>query len=492
MLDRTTYVGADRDSIPPEAPVLLPNSGGGAARRLSSTTMRSRPLVRSTVLIVLAFMIGVGALVPLFKWNIVGTADGNFFQNWDRFSESLVLAKIESTTPGAAEPGTDRAGLLIADPDAGEVFENFDGLKTGGHSTAHGYVSYISNLGLQGFVFNGLYNAGCTSVGCLETVNAGFTAAALVGFALLLCRVAPRSFAIVFLLTAAGSPWIVSSARNLYWVPSTWLLPACAAVFFVTARGRRNRVIAGCAVLSLFMLRFGTGFEYITSVALLAASIPVLALVFKRAHDLTVRKTLRDSGIIFGLGIIAFVVILFFLVLDVGNGDLGAGARYVWGDATKRTYGGVSDDPNTALSLAVSPSVVIFRYLFGWATDVISIGAGTPFAIVLGPRSLWLLIVVATVAAGVRYWRGQETWRRDCALVLIALSIPMSWYILAKAHSFIHTPMNFVLWYLLGVSTLIWIAGRWAVDIVFEGIGQVGRHRRELSRARSFEEESTG
>ena len=183
-----------------------------------------RPRRRRIVLVLVALLRGVLGLIPVFKWNQFATADSAFFSQYDLFSQSLVQAKIESTTPRAVSPEIPRAGLMIAQPNAGTVYGPFDGLSRGGSVGAQAYSPYLSNPGLQGYFFLGAYSVGCDSMGCLETLNSAFTALALLGFMLLLGTIAPRSFAAIFMLTAVFSPWIVSAARNLYCVLCSWLL----------------------------------------------------------------------------------------------------------------------------------------------------------------------------------------------------------------------------------------------------------------------------
>ena len=415
---------------------------------------------RRWVLIVAVLLLGTIGLLPLFKWNLFHTADTGFFDQFDLFSESLVLAKIESTEPQAVAATIPQAGLMIAGPNAGVVYEAFNGLANGGAPGATSYMSYVSNLGLQGFLFSGAYRVGCTSIGCLETLASGLTALALLGFALLLGTITSRSFAGTFFVVAVVSPWIVAVARNLYWMPSTWFLPAIAAICYVRSTSRRQRVISLVALFACYALRFGMGFEFITTITLLAAAMPLIAFAFHRNPRTTVLGAVRQSAIVIGVGVTAFVVVVIALAFDVGSGNPTAGFEYVWADATKRTYGGNSDEPLTALSLQTPLSAVLAKYTIGWATDVVAFGKGTSAELALAPQTMWLLILLAVGVVLVRLWSRDVAGRRDLLLLGVALVLPLSWFLMAKSHSAMHTGINFVLWYMLGIGTLMWLVGR--------------------------------
>ena len=416
------------------------------------------------MLVLVALLLGVLGLIPVFKWNQFATADSAFFSQYDLFSQSLVLAKIESTTPRAVSPEIPRAGLMIAQPNAGTVYGPFDGLSRGGSVGAQAYSPYLSNPGLQGYLFLGAYSVGCDSMGCLETLNSAFTALALLGFMLLLGTIAPRSFAAVFMLTAVFSPWIVSAARNLYWVPASWFLPAIAAICLLRSSTRRHRVISVAALFACFALRFGMGFEYISTITLLAAATPLIAYAFKRAPGWNLIRAIQESVLIVLVGVAAFVVMLVCLALDSGDGNVLQGLGYVWADATQRTYGGESADLATAASLSTPVGAVLLRATVGWVSDIVAFGRGTENQVVLGPQTFWLLVLLALLVVLVRAFRRDAAWRRDVLLFIVACVVPLSWFTLAKSHAVVHANIIFVLWYMLGVSTFFWLIGRGVVD----------------------------
>lgn len=401
-------------------------------------------------------------LTPVFRYNALGAAETEAFNGWQLDSQALVIAKIESTTPQAKAPGIDALGLLVAVPDQNAPSATFDWLGSGAKPTTTSYAPYQSQIGFAGYLFTALYHLGFTTISSLQIVNSALFVAVLALFTLLLRRATSTSFAVLFAIATLGSPWLAEAGRNLYWVPWTWFLPACAALWFTMARGR-TRWLAAAALAAAFLLKWASGYEFLTSVTLLAAAMPVLQRAF-HPESRPVRAVLRDALAVVGIAVVGFVVSLLVLAFLVGAGNFAYGANVILFDAGKRTYGGVTvDDPLLAASIAANPLDVVATYLFSWNTDVFSFGTGTPLDLVIGPHGLWMLIIAAAVVVVARAVRGDRRWIRDLWVLGIALSVPISWFVAAKAHSYVHPFINFVLWYLITVGALLWILVDWVL-----------------------------
>jgi hypothetical protein len=402
----------------------------------------------------------------VFRWNALGAADQTQFDTWQLDSQALVTAKIESTTPEARAPGIDALGLLYANPDQLAPNATLDWLTKGAKPTTTRYTPYQSQIGLPGYLFTALYHLGFTTISSLQLASSTLFVVVLLWFALLLGRITRPSFAVVFLVVSIGSPWLTIAGRNLYWVPWTWFLPACAAILVIRSSGRR-RLLAVALLAAAFFIKWASGYEYLTSVTLLAAAMPVLAAVFDRTRPTRPRKVALDVGLVVLVGLVVFLFSIVVLAFLVGAGDFGYGLSIVLQDAGKRTYGGIQTaDPQIAASLAASPVDVVARYLFGWSTNVVAIGSGAPLSLVLGPKSFWFLVIAAAAVVAVRLVQHDRGWVRDAWLVAIALAIPLSWFIAAKGHSYIHAFINFVLFYLISVGALIWVVGAALVPLV--------------------------
>lgn len=391
-------------------------------------------------------------LLPVFAGNVLRSADQTFFANWDRESQALVLARVEQARAGTAPTW----GLTRAEPDLFAPYSTFDAGAAAAPAAV--YTPYESQLGLQGLAFSVLDAAGCSSIGCLTTVEASLFTVVLVAFLLVLAMVSRRSLAVTALVVAVLSPWIVASARNLYWVPWTWLLPAVAAGVFTLARGRGSRRAAGIALFLAVALKAACGYEFITSVIALALAMPVLATLFGRIDR---RRAARDAGAVLAIATVAFVVMVGAHAIEAGGGSLVDGVQAIVADATRRTYGPARAglDQGTVDSLRVSPLAVLGIYVFGWQTDLLDIGVGTRFALTVGRWGLPALLVAAAVAVVATAALRDRRWRRDLVLLLVLAAPPVSWFVLGKSHAYSAVAMCFVLWYWLAVPAGIWIVG---------------------------------
>ena len=47
--------------------------------------------------------------------------------------------------------------------------------------------------------------------------------------------------------------------------------------------------------------------------------------------------------------------------------------------------------------------------------------------------------------------------KRDVILLVFFFIVPTSWFVLAKGHSYIHTQLNYVLWYFGFVQALFYV-----------------------------------
>ncbi|GAA2749804.1 hypothetical protein GCM10009869_07070 [Amnibacterium kyonggiense] len=397
------------------------------------------------------------ALIPVFQANILAPGDTYYFTNWDRHSQALVLSKIEQDTTGE---GSSRFGLVAANPDPDAPYSTFDGLRGGAVPASTSYSPYASSLGLQGWAFEGLYRAGCSTLNCLNTVESGVFSLVLVLFTTLLALAVRRSFGIVVLLSSLVSPWVVSSAHNLYWVPWTWLLPACAAAGVVLARTRRQRIVWIVMAGAATALKSTTGYEYLSTTTLLAASIPVLAMLLGRPVDR--RTAFRRSAAVFASCVAGFLVVLIVHILVTGQGSFVAGADFVVHDALRRTHGSAAldSDPLVNASLKASLGAVLTRYIVGWSTALFAVGIGGPYpSLSIGTGGFWGLSVLAVGAVVLQLVREPVRGRRDLAVLVAGVAPALSWFVLAKSHSFTETNENYVLWYLICIPTLVWLLG---------------------------------
>lgn len=152
------------------------------------------------------------------------------------------------------------------------------------------------------------------------------------------------------------------------------------------------------------------------------------------------------------LGVIAFVIAIILHANLRSGGNLIEGLNTIWNnDVLRRTFGGNSNnfDKIYADSLNSGFFYVLKIYFFNWSTSVISLPLirNIDFISLI---CLCFIIIILQI-----YRRDYKLAISSVVLIIIYFLPAVSWFVLGKSHSFVHTHMNFVLWYLGGVPILI-------------------------------------
>lgn len=381
------------------------------------------------------------------------------FKNWQLESDVLVLGRLQADQIGARDSSW---GLYLEQPNVLGVLDR-DGQSAEQISAQNPtFVPYASSLGLQGTWASILTHLGFTTLHKQQMLNAGLFALIFSVFVVLLARLTSRLFAGILGIVAISSAWVVAAAHSLFWVTWSWYLPLVFLAAFTLAPPRRwpRYLFAGLTVLS-FVFRFGSGYEFITSFALFAAALPLLSrLLSAQPRFESWRQTWIESAKCFGMAVLGFLIAFIWHAGYRGKGNLTAGAIDILNnDILRRTYGDASAfaNPEIQASLNASPLSVLFKYLFGWKTDFLSVGYGAPFDFVFGTAAPWALLALSASIICLLWLQRVEFWKTLAGVLLISTAVSFSWYILAKGHAYIHVQIDYILWYLLLAPAVIFI-----------------------------------
>jgi len=252
-------------------------------------------------------------------------------------------------------------------------------------------------------------------------------------------------------------PWSVAMAGSLYWMIGVKLLPS--AMLLILLSSRRESVARIITVSFAFSsLAFLSGYEFLTVVAATQFAVVTYFAVLREAR---VRAAaLSIVSVAFGLGsAFMFAISIHFIQLYVRLGDLGLAVTTLETVITKRTgVTGTQVDAVYAQSLAAYPSQVLDIYL-----GMPVFGAPLTLPVLHYFTMLTLLPVCAVlIVVGFRGKRPGAAATASRALGVawfVALLGPLGWFLLARPHSFIHTHINFSLWFFpivpLGLA-LLW------------------------------------
>ncbi len=322
--------------------------------------------------------------------------------------------------------------------------------------------AYRSQYGLQGKIFRfmaryiSLENT-LTILNFLCCVAAAFVFSVIVA---LIGRKYNVLMAGCFLAVFWLSPWIVNFARNLYWVEFTWFIPMAAGLFCSLYIDRRNcRIISYTVVFVSIMIKCLCGYEYIStimlgSVAYLAADLMSCLIQRNKKQAALILRTLFILGTVALLGFFAAVCIHARLR---GEGSITEGMRRIFEqDVLRRTLGGDMNNFDQSFWDSINASIwQTFSRYFHFETEVITGVDGNLFPMVC---------IVPLILFAYNYKIGKPGWN-DVILYAVCFITSISWFILAKQHSYNHPHMNYVLWYFGYVQVCFYVICRQAVSL---------------------------
>lgn len=313
---------------------------------------------------------------------------------------------------------------------------------------------YRSQYGLQGKIFlrmaRFLDEEDCISI--LELFNCAALSVVCVLLVLLIGKKHDRILAGCFYITFWLSPWVVSFAGSLYWTAFLWFAPmlgglACSVWIENRWVCRIETAGIGFAVL----LKCLCGYEYLSSI--MTGAVLFLAVDFAVAvHEKNRKRAALALRVILYAGLAA--VAGFVLALSIhaplkSGGSVWEGIRIIFEQDLLRRTGGADLNSFDAVywdSFNASAWSVFCRY-FHFGTQVL---AGIP-------GNLFPLLCVVPLAVFVYDGMHKKLDIAEAALYAASFFAAVSWFVLAKAHSHIHTHMNYVLWYFGFVQACLYI-----------------------------------
>ncbi len=303
---------------------------------------------------------------------------------------------------------------------------------------------YTSQFGLQGKIFRHLvrYMDYENAIQNLHLVCCIFTSAVFVLICMLIYKKYNALMSMIFLITFWLSPWIVNYGRNLYWVEFTWFAPMAIGLFCsLRINDKKSRIL--CYVLTFISItgKCLCGYEYL--------SVVMMGLITFLFADLVVALVKKDNSsvilifrTIFILGIIALLGFILAICIHAsvrGSGQIFNGIKIIIEqDVLRRTNGADLNMFGTVLWESFNASVweTVCLY-FHFNTEIITGISGNIFPI----------LIISPLCIFVYEYKNKELNVELLGLYIISFISSISWFVLAKSHSYIHTHINFVLWY---------------------------------------------
>ena len=314
------------------------------------------------------------------------------------------------------------------------------------------FEDYVSQVGLQGFVFSFMYNKLHIPIKIMNILCSMLLVAVLISICIILCKKYSKFLGIVFYITFLLSPWIIAFARNLYWVEFTWFLPALLALILSLNHSRR-KICVPLIYIAIF-IKCLCGYEYLSSIILFTVSFFIIDFIQSKnkKERKEIIKTIIAVSIACALGFLTAIVIHSYLR---GDGNIVNGLVDIYKqDVARRTLNisGSEQFENTIYEKSINATIfATVKKYFTWSTNIILGIEGQYFRIMV-----FLTIIIVLY----NYMKHKENSKRDLSMFIMFLITTMSWYILGKSHSYIHTSMNYALWYFGFIQMCIYIIAK--------------------------------
>jgi hypothetical protein len=401
-----------------------------------------------------------------FYCNFWGVAESGWFNDHQIAMQSFIVGRMVLSRQ---EGVFSRGGLTgIGSPDASlPDIENADyrfqyrayleNLPFGNFSV------YKSQIGGQGMLFSILDAAlpfppenRLTLCLALTSLLSAFLLASVVQW---FYREFSSLVALPVLLSALASQWLTVFGRNLWWSLWAFYLPMAMVMWFFFRRrgsgGNGLRPFGLVVFIGILIKCVFNGYEYITT-TLIMMTIP---LIYYSAVE---RKGWRRflGGLLVAVGASLTAILLSMAVLCVQiasvEGSLQKGVDHIVYSFQRRSYADPQAFPaDYAASLNADTAGVVATYLKGVYFDLnnyLPVPDGFASRYLFRVRYAYLILLFG--AASVLLYAVQRRRRREVeggeqALILAtwaSILAPLSWFVIFRAHSFIHTHMNFIVW----------------------------------------------
>lgn len=349
--------------------------------------------------------------------------------------ELIVMLRADAPLP-AAEYGPLRDAVFIT--------------PEGEECAAVSITPYVSQYGLQGRVF--ILLSRLIGVENMHLLCCLALALVLTAIVFLIARRHGAFLAGVFYLVFLLAPKVTNFARNLYWVEFTWFIPMAVGLFFVCKqKDPRCRLLAYAAAFLSLLVKSLCGYEYISAVMMGLILFPLAELALAVQGGQKKQAVLLVKGIL-ALGVMAllgFAAALLAHAYYRGGGDLWAGVMNIYQqDALRRTVGSASLGFGGDARASADASVwqVICMYFHSSQQILTGIDGNLLPLLCLAPLVIFYLD-----------HRAKKLDLLSFCLYLGGFIAAMSWFVLAREHSYVHISRNFVLWYLGYVQACLYV-----------------------------------
>jgi hypothetical protein len=319
------------------------------------------------------------------------------------------------------------------------------------------YAAYVSSFGLQGTLLSSIYNfLGVIDLRDLKIMIQILSSASVTFlFYVTWTRIGPLMGAAVA-LSLIFSPWMASLSGSLFWFMPLFVFPIAISILWASSSSKRYRKFLAALLFCVLTARFLMGYEFVSTLLLACLGFGLLAMKKSNKCNLPINSRNLDSKMkfIFAMSAIGFSSFITALVVHASKRGVNVfdGLRKIFiEDVLRRTHGQPEVYGDVyAPSLQADTLSVVSGYILNWSTAMLQVGS-----IPIGP--FWVFAITGLVSIGFIYLRSPLLLKGQYLGLAIIFAAPFSWLVLAKAHSYIHTHINFIIMYFGAVPVLVYL-----------------------------------
>ena len=423
-------------------------------------SVRSRFPVKA----IIVFIVSMLLLTLGFYRNQWNAAGKKWFYDWKKNNDLMIVARLvwsrqgDVFSEGALFGIGDGQWPLVAGlkDHQYEVYLNDGQFKT--------YTTYNSVIGIQGLIFGLIDKATNFQPGVNLKLFSGITSMLSAVVLALIVVWFFVEFGLLSALSVLGfcliSEWLTLYGGSIYWQLWAFYIPMLGVGFYLFKTGAENNIrhrhLAAMAVSTVVIKCLFNGFEFITT-ALAMMSVPVvyyaISQKWKAKTFLAVGLNLFANAIV---GIFISLSVLLFQIASV-SGGLTQALDYIVFTFGKRSLG----DPGLysgfeAESLRADVWSVLWKYLYEGRAVILSNFIHTHIPWFQNQLEVeYYKLIVLFALFGLLFFVLSK-WSRSSHLdnktralfytTWFSVIPPLSWFVLFKAHSYIHLQLNYIIW----------------------------------------------
>lgn len=401
-----------------------------------------------------------------FVFNSTGYLSTESDGNFDWWSESLIYADMMYHKDYPNEKMELNKGLdpdKLAETYGGEWkdYENQVELayrNSDNHYKKTDFSDYTSNIVIQRFFFRFIDEIAPTSntlkVHLFHFINSLLLS---ISISVILCWIIKvlNSFKIGIGILATLSlftPNLIMYGKNLYWCAWTLFLPTVLMILLLESKIMKKTkhkliLISGFAILSI-IIKCLFYFEFV-SVVMISMMIPVIYYLLNlNPNEYSIKKKLTYFIVISTSAAIGFllVIVVKFMLLNSYYGESTEAFSTLFGNLQDRLIGNTNTKDNMLRESADASIVFVFKLMLQKPfVNIKSIFSITQLGLILTTAVSTIVLFVLNKKT---YTLSQENkyWIACCWISILA---PISWFIMAKPHTYIHNHHCSITWFII-------------------------------------------